>query len=76
MPAILLSGFMFPVTSMPEVFQWVTLLNPVRHYIEIVRAVFLKGAGFDALSRQFAALFLIGTTVLLFAAQRFRKISE
>ena len=51
LPAILLSGFMFPVTSMPEVFQWVTLLNPVRHYIEIVRAVFLKGAGLDALSR-------------------------
>jgi ABC-2 type transport system permease protein len=57
LPAILLSGFMFPVTSMPEVFQWATLLNPVRHYIEIVRAIFLKGAGLDALSHQFAALF-------------------
>jgi len=73
MPAILLSGFMFPVTSMPEVFQWATLLNPVRHYLEIVRAVFLKGAGFHALSRQFAALFVIGTSILLFAATRFRK---
>ncbi len=73
MPAILLSGFMFPVTSMPELFQWATLLNPVRHYIEIVRAVFLKGAGLEALSRQFAALLLIGTTVLLFATRRFRK---
>ncbi len=73
LPAILLSGFMFPVTSMPEVFQWATLLNPVRHYIEIVRAVFLKGAGLDALSRQFAALFLIGTSVLVFATRRFRK---
>lgn len=73
MPAILLSGFMFPVTSMPEIFQWATLANPVRHYIEIVRAVFLKGAGFEALSGQFAALFLIGTTVLLFATRRFRK---
>jgi ABC-2 type transport system permease protein len=39
----------------------------------IVRAVFLKGAGFDALSRQFAALFVIGTSILLFAATRFRK---
>jgi ABC-2 type transport system permease protein len=73
LPAILLSGFMFPVTSMPEIFQWATLLNPVRHYLEIVRAVFLKGAGFDALARQFAALFLIGTTVLLFATMRFQK---
>jgi len=76
MPAILLSGFMFPVASMPELFQWATLLNPVRHYIEIVRAVFLKGAGFDALSRQFAELLLIGTTVLLFATSRFRRSSQ
>jgi ABC-2 type transport system permease protein len=58
---------------MPEIFQWATLLNPVRHYIEIVRAVFLKGAGFSELSRQFGALFLIGTSVLVFATRRFRK---
>ena len=76
MPAILLSGFMFPVTSMPEIFQWATLANPVRHYIEIVRAVFLKGAGFDALSRQFAALFLIGTTILFLATRRFKTSSD
>jgi ABC-2 type transport system permease protein len=73
MPAILLSGFMFPVSSMPEIFQWATLLNPVRHYMEIVRAIFLKGAGFDVLSRQFAALALIGTAVLLFATRRFQR---
>ncbi|MGH9334024.1 MAG: ABC transporter permease, partial [Vicinamibacteria bacterium] len=76
MPAILLSGFMFPVTSMPESFQWVTLVNPVRHYIEIVRAIFLKGAGLEALSFQFAALLLIGVGLLWFAAARFRKSSS
>ena len=47
--------------------------SPVPHYIEIVRAVFLKGAGLDALSSQFAALAIIGTTVLLFATSRFGK---
>jgi ABC-2 type transport system permease protein len=73
MPAILLSGFMFPVSSMPEPFRWATLLNPVRHYIEIVRAIFLKGAGLEALAPQFGALFLIGTSVLFFAAERFRR---
>jgi ABC-2 type transport system permease protein len=73
MPAILLSGFMFPVSSMPELFQWATLLNPVRHYIEIVRAIFLKGVGFEALAPQFGSLFLIGTSVLFFAAERFRR---
>jgi ABC-2 type transport system permease protein len=44
-PAIILSGFFYPVENMPAVFQWVTLANPVRHFLEIVRAVFLKGAG-------------------------------
>ncbi len=73
MPAVLLSGFMFPVSSMPPLFQKLTLLNPVRHYIEIVRAVFLKGAGPAALWPQFLALFVMGTTILAFAASRFRK---
>ena len=73
MPLMLLSGFMFPVTSMPAVFQWLTLANPVRHFLEIDRAVFLKGAGFMALWRQFLALALIGVSVLMLAARRFHK---
>lgn len=73
MPLMLLSGFMFPVSSMPVPFQWLTLLNPLRHYLEIVRAVFLKAAGLDALWPQFLALALMGTTVVLLAASRFRK---
>jgi ABC-2 type transport system permease protein len=73
MPAILLSGFMFPVSSMPEFFQWVTLANPMRHYLEIVRGIFLKGSGVTALWQQFLALLLLGTAMLGFAASRFRK---
>ena len=73
MPLMLLSGFMFPVSSMPVGFQWLTLVNPVRHFLEIVRAVFLKGAGFEALWPQFLGLALIGTSVLVLAARRFHK---
>jgi ABC-2 type transport system permease protein len=73
MPTLLLSGFMFPVTSMPAVFQWLTLINPVRHYMEIVRALFLKGAGLEALWKQFLALFLMGVGILWLAADRFRR---
>ncbi len=75
-PAILLSGFMFPVSSMPAVFQWMTLLNPVRHYIEIVRAVFLKGVGLEALWPPSLALLLIGGSLLAFAAARFRQAAR
>jgi ABC-2 type transport system permease protein len=71
-PALLLSGFMFPVESMPRVFETATLLNPVRHYIEIVRAVFLKGAGLDVLWPQHLWLLGLGTFLLGSAALRFR----
>jgi ABC-2 type transport system permease protein len=73
MPTILLSGFMFPVSSMPDVFQWLTLLNPMRHYLEIVRTIFLKGAGLEALWLQYAALTVMGGGILSFAAARFQK---
>lgn len=73
MPTILLSGFMFPVTSMPEVIQWLTFLNPMRHYLEIVRSIFLKGAGLEALWVQYLSLTLMGAGILSFAAARFQK---
>lgn len=75
MPAILLSGFMFPVSSMPEAFQWLTEANPVRHYIEIVRDTFLKGVGIEVMWPKFAALAAIGAALLWLAARRFRTES-
>lgn len=76
MPAILLSGFMFPVSSMPASFRWLTLLNPVRHYIEIVRAIFLKGTGVASLWPQYVWLLALGAGLLWFASWRFRKGAE
>jgi ABC-2 type transport system permease protein len=73
MPVMLLSGFMFPVSSMPATFQWLTLLNPLRHFLEIVRAIFLKGAGLGALWPQYLALLVMGVGVLGFATTRFHK---
>lgn len=72
MPAILLSGFMFPISSMPESFQWLTLLNPMRYFLEMVRGIFLKGVGLDALWPQYLALLALGVAVLWFATARFR----
>jgi ABC-2 type transport system permease protein len=73
MPALLLSGFMFPVSSMPRIFEDITILNPIRHYIEIVRAIFLKWTGLDVLWPQFVALLLLGLAVLTLATLRFRR---
>ena len=72
-PAILLSGFMFPVDSMPPLFRWVSLANPLRHYLEIVRGVFLKGVGLERLWPQHLALLALGALFLGLAGGRFRK---
>lgn len=72
-PAILLSGFIFPIANMPEVIQWLTYLNPLRYFLVIVRGIFLKGIGPSVLWPQMLALFILGAATLLFAASRFRK---
>lgn len=72
-PAILLSGFMFPVRSMPPAFRWLSLLNPLRHYLEIVRGIFLKGVGLAELWPQHLALLALGVALLATAAARFEK---
>lgn len=73
MPFIILSGFMYPIENMPVVFRYLSLLNPIRHYLVIVRGIFLKGAGLAILWPQIGALAVMGTAVLAFAATRFRK---
>lgn len=72
-PAMLLSGFIYPIANMPDLVQWLTLLNPLRHFLIIIRGVFLKGVGFDVLWIQLAALVAIGVVVMSFAVGRFRK---
>lgn len=75
LPAMILSGFFFPVENMPVAFQYLTLINPVRYYVEAVRAIFLKGAGLTALWPQILALWTMGVAILWFASTRFRKTS-
>jgi drug efflux transport system permease protein len=73
LPAMLLSGFMFPLTSMPRPIQWLTLANPIRHYLEIVRGIFLKGAGVRELWTGLSALAVMAAGLLLLATRSFRK---
>ena len=73
LPSIILSGFMYPIQNMPKIIQVLTLANPIRHYLVIVRGVFLKGAGLEVLWPQMAVLAVMGVGVLWFASTRFRK---
>jgi ABC-2 type transport system permease protein len=72
-PAMLLSGFAFPIESMPRLVQWITYLNPMRFFLVIIRAIFQKGVGIEILWPQLMALFIIGVTILSCAILRFKK---
>jgi ABC-2 type transport system permease protein len=73
LPAIILSGFLYPIETMPEVFQILTLANPLRHFLEIVRGIFLKGAGLGELWVQYSVLAAMASGGLALATARFRR---
>ncbi len=73
MPAFMLSGFAFPIRNMPLAVQYLTYLNPVRYFMEIVRGIFLKGIGLDVLWPQIMALLLLGTALIGLSVLRFQK---
>jgi ABC-2 type transport system permease protein len=72
-PAMLFSGFIFPIANMPGVIQWLSFADPLRYFLIIIRGIFLKGIGLELLWPQFAALLVIGTIVMTFAVNRFHK---
>jgi ABC-2 type transport system permease protein len=73
MPMIYLSGLLFPIDSMPRFLQLVSYLIPLRYYAVILRGIFLKGAGIEALWPQAAALAGFGALFLTLASARFSK---
>jgi len=68
LPAMLLSGFMTPIANMPAFIQPLTLFNPARHFVEILRAVMLEGASFGDVLSQLIALAGLGLSVFGAAA--------
>lgn len=73
-PAIILSGFLFPVETMPTVFEWIANLNPLRYFIRIVRALFLKGAGPSDLAMELGILTLMAVVALRVGVWRFKRL--
>lgn len=72
-PAMLLSGFVFPIANMPEPIQYLTWLNPLRYYLVVIRGIFLKGSGPGVLWPEMLALLALGAAVLAVSTLRFRK---
>ena len=73
-PNILLSGFMFPVESMPEMMQWFTTLLPMRYFLVIVRGIMMKDLGLMDLWDQIVPLAVLGAVVFAISWLRFRRV--
>lgn len=72
LPLIQLSGAIAPIESMPVFFRYLSLLNPLRHYVAIVRGLLLKGVGLEVLWPNALALGLFATALLTISVNRFR----
>jgi drug efflux transport system permease protein len=72
-PLFILSGFAFPISSMPDWLQWITLGDPLRYYLIVVRGTFLKGLGFDVLWPELAAMGGLAMLLIVISIMRFRK---
>ena len=71
-PAIILSGFTTPIANMPRPVQYLTLLNPMRYFMAVLRSVFLEATPFHLLNNQFWPMALIALVTLTVAASLFR----
>ncbi len=75
-PFFILSGFSFPISSMPQVLQWFTYINPLRYYLVVIRGTLLKGVGVSVLWPDFAAMAILALVLLTLSILRFRKTLE
>jgi len=72
-PSMMLSGFVFPLSSMPAVLIPLTYLIPLRYILVIVRSNFVKGSGFIALWPQFLAMIIFSVAIFGLGLSRFQK---
>ncbi|AFY78313.1 MAG: ABC transporter permease [Hydrococcus sp. C42_A2020_068] len=73
LPLIQLSGAIAPVESMPTIFQYLSFVNPLRHYVAIVRGILLKGIGLGALWQHAIVLLFFAVIILSVSISRFRR---
>jgi ABC-2 type transport system permease protein len=73
LPAVFFSGFIFPIETMPRFFQWISALIPATYFIELMRAIMLRGASFQDFWTHFAVLAGMGFLLFVLCALRFKR---
>ena len=73
LPAIMLSGYLFPIEAMPQWLQWISAAIPLTYYLRVIRALLLKGVGVVDLQNEILALIFFAVVLIGAASLRFRK---
>jgi ABC-2 type transport system permease protein len=73
LPSIILSGFIFPISNMPKIIQFISYLLPVRYFLVILRGIILKGVGLSILYPQALVLLFFAIVLLTICSFRFKK---
>lgn len=73
LPAVFFSGFIFPIETMARFFQWISALMPATYFIELMRAIMLRGAGFADYAEHFVILAVMGVVLFSLCALRFKQ---
>lgn len=72
-PSILLSGFIFPIETMPQIAQWIAAIIPLTYFLHIIRGIVVKGVGIEYLWTDVLVLAVIGVVTLLLSASRVQR---
>ena len=76
LPAFILSGFIFPISSMPRIIQFISYLVPARYFLIVLRGIFLKGNGFSVLWPEVLFLLIFGFLIILACTKRLKLSLE
>ena len=76
MPVLMLSGMMFPIESMPNILQWISIVIPPRYYIEAMRKLMIMGVGVGEVMKEIAVLAGFTTFFLILALMKFNTRLE
>ncbi len=76
LPTLMLSGFIFPVDSMPLIFQWISQVVPARHFIFLIRGIMLKGTSIFEMLPQVMYLTALALLLITTSIKRFKNTLE
>jgi ABC-2 type transport system permease protein len=72
LPTILLSGFIFPVENMPEIYEWISAIMPPRYFILIIKSIMIKGTGFSHVWKETLVLMFMTAIFITLSVKKFK----